>query len=410
MATKPALVKEISGSKVRAKIEDPPSENLFSHTNSQKYFEASGKLSQAEGEFAKNNFRAAGRFFQEACRLEPRVVEKSLERWAYCRLHAVVEAMNGRPDSHDPAWSNEIRICLAMAPQMQSFGKQLLSTLDQRAPAQTGEIRLAPQVLAPVASGAVGPPVEVHHSGPHSNGFSLAQTKNFRVWHKLTQQEATQMAKAAEAFRAESAMKWFGSVGEDWNPICELFLHTNAQEYAKATGAPAGSPGHSTLRTEGSRVLARRIDLRLDDVNLMLGVLPHETTHVVLAGRLGDQPVPRWADEGMSVLSEPRSRIQRNLDNLPRHAKEGALFPCEKLLKLADYPEPRLVGPFYAQSVAVVDYLVRLKGARVFAEFMRDGLKTGYESALRKHYGIEGFAGLDQRWWPESSLAASGRN
>jgi hypothetical protein len=38
--------------------------------------------------------------------------------------------------------------------------------------------------------------------------------------------------------------------------------------------------------------------------------LPHEITHVVLADRFNTKPMPRWADEGMAVLTEPVEKKQ----------------------------------------------------------------------------------------------------
>jgi hypothetical protein len=376
--------------KVRGKIEDANEDNPFSFTNTQRYFDARLRLDQAEKEFAGKNFRLASKLFEEAYRLEPKVMPQSVERWAYCRLYSVVEAMNQRQNTKlDPLWENEIRVSLSMAPQLQSFGNSLLQNIDQRKQ-EIGAIN--PQQSNPSA-------VEVKHTGPYQGNWYLAETKNFRVWHHLNQADATQVAKSSEACRAEAGMKWFGSVGNDWTPICEIYLHSTAQEYAKSTGAPAVSPGHTTLKTEGIRVLSRRIDLHTDDANMMTGVLPHETTHVVLAGRLGEQPVPRWADEGMAVLAEPKNRIQKHLDNLPKHARENTLFHVSRLMQMADYPEPKLVGPFYAQSVSLVDYLTRLKGPQAFSEFMKDGLKNGYESALSRHYSIQSYNDLNQSWW-----------
>jgi len=376
--------------KVRGKIEDANEDNPFSFTNTQRYHDARLRLDQAEKEFAGKNFRLASKLYEESYRLEPKVMPQSVERWAYCRLYSVVEAMNQKQNAKlDPQWENEIRVSLSMAPQLQSFGNTLLANIDQRKQEIGATNSLQP-------SAAV---VEVKHTGPYQGNWYLAETKNFRVWHHLNQADATQVAKSSEACRVEAAMKWFGAVGNDWTPICEIYLHPTAQEYSKSTGAPVASPGHTTLKTEGVRVLSRRIDLHTDEANMMTGVLPHETTHVVLAGRMGDQPVPRWADEGMAVLSEPKNRIQKHLDNLPKHARENTLFHVSRLMQMADYPEPKLVGPFYAQSVSLVDYLTRLKGPQAFGEFMKDGLKNGYESALSRHYGIQSYNDLNQSWW-----------
>ncbi len=376
--------------KVRGKIEDANEDNPFSFTNTQRYHDARLRLDQAEKEFAGKNFRLASKLYEEAYRLEPKVMPQSVERWAYCRLYSVVEAMNQKQNAKlDPQWENEIRVSLSMAPQLQSFGNTLLANIDQRKQEIGATNPLQPSATV----------VEVKHTGPYQGNWYLAETKNFRVWHHLNQADATQVAKSSEACRVEAAMKWFGAVGNDWTPICEIYLHPTAQEYSKSTGAPVASPGHTTLKTEGVRVLSRRIDLHTDEANMMTGVLPHETTHVVLAGRMGDQPVPRWADEGMAVLSEPKKRIQKHLDNLPKHARENTLFHVSRLMQMADYPEPKLVGPFYAQSVSLVDYLTRLKGPQAFGEFMKDGLKNGYESALSRHYGIQSYNDLNQSWW-----------
>jgi hypothetical protein len=204
--------------------------------------------------------------------------------------------------------------------------------------------------------------------------------------------------------------KWFGDDPGPWKPRCDIFLYATAQDYSQATGAPTNSPGHSTMRSEGEHVVSRRIDLHCDDANMPVGVLPHETTHVVLAGRFGDRAVPRWADEGMAVLSEPRERIERHLRNLPQHRADRHLFGTGQLMNLDAYPDPHYIGPFYAQSVSLVDFLTNRAGPRVFAKFLREGLAGGYEPALQKYYGFQGFADLEQQWLQQtfSATTASG--
>jgi len=192
--------------------------------------------------------------------------------------------------------------------------------------------------------------------------------------------------------------KWFGEQGEAWNPKCELYLHASGQDYSRVTGVPANSPGHSTIRSDTSRVITRRIDLHCDDPNMLVAVLPHETTHVVLAGKFNDRPVPRWADEGMAVLTEPRDKIDRHLHNLPQYYQDRQLFGVQQLMHLADYPDPRYVGQFYAQSVSVVDFLCHEKDTQTFTHFLRDGLRYGYESALQKYYGFRDFNDVEYRW------------
>jgi hypothetical protein len=142
---------------------------------------------------------------------------------------------------------------------------------------------------------------------------------------------------------------------------------------------------------EGGRLLARCIHLHCDDPNMLRAVLPHEATHVVLAGQFGDQPVPRWADEGIAVLTEPRDKVERHLHNLARCRQEGQLFRLRELMEQSyqpqqdSYPEPRRIGAFYAQSVSLVEFLTNRRGPQVFTAFVRDGQRSGYETALQRH-------------------------
>jgi hypothetical protein len=228
----------------------------------------------------------------------------------------------------------------------------------------------------------------------------MAETTSFRIFHTQGQETAERAAQVAERTRAAMSRKWFAdATPATWSPRCDIYLHATAADYARATGAPTASPGHSTLSLDGGRVIIRRIDLRCDDPNMLNGVLPHETTHVVLAGRFGLHHVPRWADEGAAVLSEPQDRVNQHLHNLPMHRRDGELFGVGQLMQMDKYPEPKLVGTFYAQSVSLVDYLSKRKGPQVFTAFLRDSLEhKDYEGALRKHYEINGFADLDRLW------------
>ncbi len=131
---------------------------------------------------------------------------------------------------------------------------------------------------------------------------------------------------------------------------------------------------------------------------MLTAVLPHETTHTVLAGSFGNQPVPRWVDEGMAVLTEPRAKIERYLRNLPQHYQSRRLFQIRQLMQMNDYPHPDYVNSFYAQSVSVVEFLAKKQGPKVFADFVRDGLRDGYESALGKHYHYRDFAEMQEDW------------
>lgn len=343
-------------------------------------------LVRADQEFGKNHFHEAGVLFDQASQIDQTAIASIRPRWAYCKLDDVVAQLNKQSTAFSEL-EGEVRSALALAPQLE-FGKQLLREIDRR---RTGNA--STESSADDASHVV-----VRELGTNSDGWSVAETPNFRVYHRQDPDIARQAARVAERTRAEMQKKWFGRTGPTWNPKCELYLHATAQEYSTATKVPPVSPGHSSFRIEGGRVAGRRIDLHCDDINLLVAVLPHETTHTVLAGNFGDKPVPRWADEGMAVLTEPHEKVERHLRNLPRYYQDRALFPLRQLMEMDQYPEARYVGPFYAESVSIVEFLSAERGPQIFTQFVRDGLRIGYDTSLERHYGYRSFEELEDRW------------
>ena len=106
------------------------------------------------------------------------------------------------------------------------------------------------------------------------------------------------------------------------------------------------------------RIIARRVNLRADHANLLRAILPHEITHVVLADLFPHQQIPRWADEGMAVLSEPASEQHLRAADLDEPLTKGQLFKLEHLMAM-DYPEGKYWGLYYAQSVSLTRFSVR---------------------------------------------------
>jgi hypothetical protein len=316
-----------------------------------------------------------------------------------------------------PDLEQEVRLALELAPQhesLTSYGNYLLREIASRRGGTVSETH--PQE----------PAVGVRHSGSNGEGLYLAETDNFRIFHNQSQQFVEQVAQVAERTRARVQQKWFGHVEEPWSLKCDLYLHATAQDYGRATGK-YNLPGHSTLRIENGRLIIRRIDVHCEDPdNLLSAVLPHETTHAILAGTFGDQLLPRWADEGMAVLTEPRPKVERHLDNLARCRQDGHLIPLEDLMGLDDYPrKPHYIGAFYAESVSLVEFLSNQKGSQEFTSFLQDGLRYGqakavelstqrgsqnvasflpegmrygFQKALEQHYGYQSYAQLEKAW------------
>jgi hypothetical protein len=335
-------------------------------------------LAKAEREFDARHYESAGKLYAEADRTEPGSVASCLGHWAYCRMYCVAQTLNrteGEAAQLDEL-KQEIESALRMAPRLDSFASRLMARLKE----------------------VSDPSVEMMHTPRQGTGWAKTETAHLLVYHALSQEEAEKAVRLAEATRRAMTRKWFGDAAGPWSPRCMIYLHPTVKGYTAATGAASYSPGHSTISMDQGRVVQRRIDLRCDDPAMLAATLPHEMTHVVFAGQFGRHLVPRWADEGMAVLSEARERIDLLLGKLPGHRDDGTLFRVGELIRMQEYPEARLVGAFYAQSVSLVEFLCKKKDAQTFARFLREGLDGSYETALQRHFGYRDFDELDREW------------
>jgi hypothetical protein len=366
---------------VRLKSAEDPFEpaNVGSETDAQP-----AALARADHEFEGKHYREAALLYDQA---QPGDSSQR-ERWGYCKLFQVVERLN-QADHSPPSWpelQDQVRVAVNLAPRLDAYGKSVLKEIERSRTESRSAKDDGQQSVA------------VRHLSTDASGWSVAETANFRIFHKQSPEYAERAADVAERTRASMQQKWFSNVEETWALKCDLYLHPTAQDYSQAT-AQQNSPGHSSFRVENGRLVQRRIDLHCDDPNLLTAVLPHETTHVVLAGAFGGRLLPRWADEGMAVLAEPRPKIERHLNNLNNCRQRNELFRMQDLLQLEDYPsDPRFIGAFYAESVSVVEFLTQQRGPQEFTFFLHDGLRYGFEKALQRHYNYLNFTDLEKHW------------
>jgi tetratricopeptide (TPR) repeat protein len=375
-APPPTVKAAVPAPTVRLKSEDDP----FTTGSKQPPTPASVQslLARAERAFADHNYPEARMLYEQVHEADHTATDSCRERWAYCKLHYVCQELKQSPSGTLP-WSQleqEVRSAIELAPKI-DFGQQLLVELERRR--------------------GNGSTSALRQSGRNADGWCVTESANFRVFHNQDAQYVAKVAETAERVRTAMLQKWFAGVDDPWTPKCDLYLHATTADYEKATGQH-NSPGHSFMRIENSRLVVRRIDLHCDDATMLTAVLPHETTHVVLAGAFGGQLVPRWADEGVAVLTEPAEMIERHRRNLVRCRQDNHLLPLADLLKMEDYPQPQYISAFYAESVTLVEFLTAQHGPQEFTLFLHDGLRYGYEKSLQRHYGFRNVAELEQRW------------
>jgi hypothetical protein len=223
-------------------------------------------------------------------------------------------------------------------------------------------------------------------------GGASYRSPNFVVEAK-TPEVARRVAEHAELCRSTIAQAWLGHDLPDWKTPCPIRVRLTAGEAGGLTsfGFHQGRVSDQTMTVEG----------RLD--RILASALPHEVTHTIFAGYFGG-PMPRWADEGASLLSEDlierRRHDQFAVDLLARRGE----WPLSRLFQVENYPRD-LMG-FYGQGYSVSRFLIEMGGRPRFLEFVRDGMSHGWDTAARTHYQLANVRELDRAWRSWHRIAA----
>jgi hypothetical protein len=215
-------------------------------------------------------------------------------------------------------------------------------------------------------------------------GGASHRTTNFVV-EAPTAEMARQVAEAAEAFRASIARQWLDREIAAWSTPCPIRVKLTRGEAGGLTsfGFDRGRVNDQEMVVEG----------RLD--RILASALPHEITHTVFAAYFGG-PMPRWADEGASLLSEDlreRRRHDKIAEDLLTRRSD---LPLSRLFVIEEYPSDLM--SFYGQGYSISRFLIEMGGRPRFLHFVREGSQTGWDAATRNHYGIAGVHELDRAW------------
>ena len=388
-------------------------------------------LAAADSAFVAKDYLEAGRLYGKLA-LDRRLPPERRDQWLYCRAFAVVGRINAHPRD-EAEWSSlraEIEQIRALNPKnllgeyvrdlaierqaiaRKSKGSKALvvrgSAPEEPSPASR-PVRAASDVATPKAAAvAVTPEPVKTRVGPSVGRWQVLESANFRVYH-ADPRMAAPVIQAAESARREQTRRWSKAASlASWEPTCEVYLYPNSKLYAQMTGQPEDSPGFSTMGMNGGRITSRRINLRVDHPTMVQAVLPHELTHVILADHFTDQQIPRWADEGIAVLSEPLDEQHRRAADLDAPLSENRLFPVDVLMGM-DYPEDRYWNLYYAQCVSLSKFLVEQGTPAQLIQFLQESQREGFEPVLRRVYRIDGFPDLQRRWLAFARSGVAGR-
>ena len=137
--------------------------------------------------------------------------------------------------------------------------------------------------------------------------------------------------------------------------------------------------------------------------DFLTSTLPHEISHLILHDFIGPQRViPLWFDEGVAQLEEERDD-HNYATILARLISNGQSLPLS-LLQVPNQAlqmDSRYASIFYAESLYIVDFLVKTYGKESFVDlcrYLRDG--KSFEEALRSAYypSIDSMDRLQDVW------------
>jgi hypothetical protein len=218
------------------------------------------------------------------------------------------------------------------------------------------------------------------------------RTPNFVV-HAEEAAIAKQVGQLAERHRTALAKRWLGKKLPDWSSPCRIDVTLSLERIEGVT---------SVTFSEG-QVVSLRVRVKGPLDRILNGPLPHELTHALFAHHFGFQ-APRWADEGGAILSEDKVQGERQGKAFRRILAEERHIPLRRLLAMRDYPAD--MQGLYAQGHSVSRFLVNAKGHRSFLTFIRSGVESGWDEAIRS-LGYESVEGLEEAWLNWTSKTSS---
>ena len=233
-----------------------------------------------------------------------------------------------------------------------------------------------------------------------TGAWTIVESANFRCCCQLPELDARRLAECCETWRSRLRKAWLTEADDPcWCPKCDVHVHPNREAYNRTLNrAGDTSVGSTMMNFDQGRVVLRRIDVRADAGDWSNAALPHELTHVVLGERFGGHALPRWADEGIAMLSESSDKHRERLVNLQETLAQRPTFRLSELVRADRMPQPHLRDAFYGQSVALTSMLIRKSTPAKFADFLEESRRNGIDRALKEHYQLNGVVELQREW------------
>ena len=219
----------------------------------------------------------------------------------------------------------------------------------------------------------------------------FVHNENFMVL-AADEQLAEEVLARADQFRREVALQWLGKpLPANVGPAIINVVLSDTED--RGLTWPIDNPKrkyHKVWLTT-SRERATGSTLR------------HEICHVVLATRF-PQRLPEWAEEGAASLSDDEARIKSRRSTIDWYADTGN-WPA-----LIDVLERETITAddqaSYSVAASVTGYLLSRGDKATFLVFAAEGKQTGWDEALRTHYGLGSVGELQVAWQTWASGAS----
>jgi len=220
---------------------------------------------------------------------------------------------------------------------------------------------------------------------------------------KDAEEAAKILRKSEEYYNKVAQQIGFSRYGDfwTWDDRAKIYIFASQEEFIEATSQPAWSRGYVVSDT--NLFDSRMIVTYRQEKDFSEGLLPHEISHLILRDFIGsDRVIPIWFDEGVAQLQEADKkdvayRIMKKVVTQKTHLSMAALHRSN----VRKEKDQQKVSLFYAESLTVIDFLLKNYGSSAFGNMCRHFKEgKGIEEAIALSYGptIKSFEDLEEKW------------
>ena len=239
-----------------------------------------------------------------------------------------------------------------------------------------------------------------------AESWQQAKGKHFIVYFEQKQDEESAKAVLREAekyYDRISRLIGYARYSDywTWEERVRILVFKDQDSFMKKTHQPPWSMGYAD---RDSALFSSRVIVTFNqEQGFLLGLLPHEIGHLILRDFVGFATfLPLWFEEGVAQLEEiyQKENARKIMKKL---ARKNQYIPLRTLANwdVRSEQDPEKAAVFYAQSVSVVDFLMRHYGSTAFANLCRR-LKgeMSFEEVLASTYGqkLKSLEDLERSW------------